>query len=66
MNNNNQRQHQCLGISKTIRRIAASDASAHVGRALREALLAARAVVNAVIENKEKKQETKLQKVTIE
>ena len=66
MNKGNQLQIDCSNLRKAINRVAASDATAHLGNAFREVLLAARSAVNAVIESREQRPEAKLQKVTIE
>jgi hypothetical protein len=66
MNNNKQHQPSCFDVGNTIDRIVDSEAVRHLGGAVRETLLAARAVVDAVIKSKEQRKEAKLQKVAIE
>ncbi len=55
-----------FGFTKTIDRIRKSDAPLHLGKAFREVLLAMRTVADTIIESKEKRNEVKFQKVTIE
>ena len=56
----------CFGVTKAIDRILKSDVPLHLGKAFREVLLAMRTVADTIIESKEKRNEVKFQKVTIE
>jgi hypothetical protein len=49
MTTENEERQNCLGVSDAIDRVIKSDAQVHLGRALREILLAMRAVTDAVI-----------------
>ena len=55
-----------FGFTKAIDRIRKSDAPLHLGKAFREVLLAMRTVADTIIESKEKRNEVKFQKVTVE
>ena len=66
MRDENQAKTGRLGISEMIDRAILSEPSMHFGNAFREILLAMRSVVDAAIENRERKAEAKLQKVTVE
>lgn len=49
MTTKNEGQKSCFDVSATIDRVIQSDAPVHLGRALREILLAMRTVTDAVI-----------------
>ncbi|MCZ6681324.1 MAG: hypothetical protein O7E52_29255 [Candidatus Poribacteria bacterium] len=66
MNTENRGKTGSLDLGEIVNCVVSSEASRHFGNAFREALLAMRYVVNAVIERQERKKEAKLQKVTIE
>jgi hypothetical protein len=56
----------CLTFTKAISQIRKSDVPIHLGKAFREVLLAMRTVADTIIESKEKRNEVKFQRVTIE
>jgi len=59
-------QNPCPKLDERLRKLEAADTTIHLGRAVREVLLAMRSVVDAVIETKTRRTETNLEKVTIE
>ena len=66
MTNEKQAKIDCCGLGEMIDQAKASDVWVHLGKAFSEILQAMRCAVDEVIESKEQKKETKLQKVTVE
>lgn len=59
-------QNPCPKLEELFKKLEATDTTVHLGRAVREVLLAMHSVVDAVIESKARRTETNLEKVTIE